>query len=100
MRIVATKTLLDFWLAHPDAKTSLQHWISIARASAWRSMNDVMLSFPKAKAINGERARFEVAGGNYRPIAAFQFGAQIVWVKFIGTHADYDKIDAANVSQF
>jgi mRNA interferase HigB len=59
-----------------------------------------MLAFPKAKVINGERARFEIAGGNYRLIAAIQFGARIVWFKFIGTHADHDKIDAATISQF
>ena len=49
---------------------------------------------------NGERVRFEVAGGNYRLVAAFDFRLQIAFVKFIGTHADYDRIDALKVSQF
>ena len=54
----------------------------------------------KAKVLNRERVRFEVAGGNYRLVAAFDFRRQIAFVKFIGTHAEYDRIDALKVSQF
>ena len=53
-----------------------------------------------AKVLNRERVRFEVAGGNYRLVAAFDFRRQIAFVKFIGTHAEYDRIDALKVSQF
>lgn len=63
-------------------------------------MDDVRLAVPNAKVLNRERARFEVAGGNYRLIAAFDFRRQIVFVKFIGSHAAYDRIDALTVSQF
>ena len=52
------------------------------------------------KVLNSERVRFEVAGGNYRLVAAFDFRRQIAFVKFIGTHAEYDRIDALKVSQF
>jgi mRNA-degrading endonuclease HigB of HigAB toxin-antitoxin module len=54
----------------------------------------------KAKVLNRERVRFEVAGGNYRLVAAFDFRRQIAFVKFIGTHAEYNRIDALKVSQF
>jgi mRNA interferase HigB len=50
--------------------------------------------------LNRERVRFEIAGGNYRLVVAFDFRRQIAFVKFIGSHAQYDKIDALNVSQF
>jgi mRNA interferase HigB len=63
-------------------------------------MNDVQAAFPKAVVLNGERARFEVAGGNYRLIAAFDFRRKIVFVKFVGTHTEYDRVDALTVSQF
>lgn len=63
-------------------------------------MDDIRRAVPKAKAINRERARFEIAGGNYRLIAAFDFRRQIAFVKFLGTHAEYDKIDAARISMF
>lgn len=63
-------------------------------------MNDLMRDFPKAKALNAERVRLEIAGGNYRLIVAIKFSAKIMLIKFIGTHAEYDRIDALTVAQF
>ena len=63
-------------------------------------MDEVQAAAPKAKVLNRERVRFEVAGGNYRLVVAFDFRRQIAFVKFIGTHADYDNVDALTVSQF
>jgi mRNA interferase HigB len=70
------------------------------KRSAWTSTDDVRTAVPTAKVLNGERVRFEVAGGNYRLVVAFDFRRQIAFVKFIGTHAQYDGIDALTVSQF
>jgi mRNA interferase HigB len=50
--------------------------------------------------LNRERVRFEVAGGNYRLVVAFDFRRQVAFVKFVGTHAEYDRIDASTISQF
>jgi mRNA interferase HigB len=66
----------------------------------WTSTDDVQRAAPKSKVLNRERVRFEVAGGNYRLIVAFDFRRQVAFVKFIGTHAEYDRIDALTVSQF
>ena len=63
-------------------------------------MEDVRSAAPNAKVLNGERARFEVAGGNFRMIVAFDFGRGIAFIKFIGTHAEYDRADALTISQF
>ena len=63
-------------------------------------MNDLRRAAPNAKSLNGERVRFEIAGGNFRMIVAVDFGRSIAFVKFIGTHAEYDRIDALIVSQF
>jgi mRNA interferase HigB len=63
-------------------------------------MEDVRLAAPNAKILNGERARFEIAGGNFRMIVAFDFARGIVFVKFIGTHAEYDRINALTISLF
>ena len=63
-------------------------------------MNDVQLAYPKAKALNGGRARFEIQGGDFRLIAAFDFGRQLAFIKFIGTHAEYDRIDALTAARF
>jgi mRNA interferase HigB len=101
VRIIARSTIAEFATRHPETRASLDHWVSVARASEWQNILEVVGAFSKAKAINGERVRFEVAGGNYRMIVAFKFGtAMIAFVKFIGTHAEYDRIDAATVNLF
>ena len=63
-------------------------------------MDDIRRAAPKSKVLNRDRARFEVAGGDYRLIAAFDFRRQIAFVKFIGTNAEYDAIDAQTVGRF
>lgn len=100
MRIIAQSTIAGFAATHPDARASLEFWLRVARASDWKTTADVQAAFPKAKVLNGERVRFEVAGGNYRLIVAFKFGSGIAFVKFLGTHAEYDRIDALTVSMF
>ena len=100
VRIIASSTLAAHARKHPDTAKSLAHWRDIARASQWASTSDVQAAFPKAKVLNGERVRFEVSGGDYRLIVAFDFRRKIAFVKFIGTHAEYDRIDALTVSQF
>ena len=61
---------------------------------------DAIQSFSKAKVLSSDRVRFEIEGGNFRLIAAFNFRRQIAFVKFVGTHAEYDRIDALTVSMF
>jgi len=70
------------------------HWRRIVQAAHWQNVAEVQAAFSKAKALNGERVRFEVAGGDFRLIAAFDFRRSIAFVKFVGTHAEYNKIDA------
>ncbi len=101
MRIIARSTIAEFSARHPEAKASLDHWETVTRAAEWSNINEVQAAFSKAKALNGERVRFEIAGGDYRLVVAFKFGnAKIAFVKFVGTHAEYDKIDALTVSKY
>jgi mRNA interferase HigB len=100
MRIVADGNLKGYWQRHPSTRGALEHWRTTVKAAEWQSMQDVQRSFSKAKVLNRERARFEVSGGDFRLIAAFNFRRQIVYVKFIGTHAEYDAVDATTVSMF
>lgn len=100
MRVIARNTLIGFWRNHPEAKVPLERWYKFVGAAHWRSTDEVQKAVPKAKVLNSERVRFEIAGGNYRLVAAFDFRRQIVFVKFIGTHAEYNRIDALAVSQF
>src|SRR5260370_42539069 len=100
MRVIARNTLFAFWSKHPEAKVALERWFRFVRAAHWTSMDEIQKAFPKCKVLNRERARFEVAGGNYRLVVAFDFRRQVAYVKFIGPHAEYDRIDALTISQF
>ncbi len=100
MRIIARNRLIAFWTEHSETEASLRHWHDVASSAAWKSPLDVVADFTKAKSLNGERVRFEVAGGNYRMVVAFDWHRSIAFIKFIGTHADYDRIDALTVSLF
>lgn len=100
MRIIAQSTLTAYGKEHPVTDASLRQWINRTRVASWKTMAEVRASFPKAKVLNGERVRFQVAGDDYRLIAAFDLTRSIAFIKFIGTHAEYDRIDALTVSLF
>ncbi len=100
MRIVAWSTLAAYAAAHPETAVSLARWRILVKAARWASMDDVRHAAPNAVVLNGERVRFEIAGGNYRLIVMIHFRRQIVFVNFIGTHAEYDRVNALTVSQF
>lgn len=100
MRIIADSNLKAFSALHPDAEASLQRWVEVMSGVACDTPAEVVAVFSAAKVVSHDRVRFEVAGGKYRLIAAFKFKNQIAFVKFIGTHAEYDRVDAATVSQF
>ncbi|WP_043752892.1 type II toxin-antitoxin system HigB family toxin [Methylobacterium nodulans] len=100
MRIIAFSTLRDYADKHPAAKVALIRWHTVMKAGTFASMSEVQSAFPKAKVLNADRVRFPISGGNYRLIAAFDFEKQIVFVKFLGAHAEYDAVDALTVSQY
>jgi len=100
MRVIARNVIVAFWDRHPETKISLERWPTFVKAAHWTSTDEIQKAAPKAKVLNRERVRFEVAGGNYRLVASFDFRRQIAFVKFIGSHAEYDRIDALTVSQF
>jgi mRNA interferase HigB len=100
MHVISRRPLAAFGEAHPDAKTSLDAWWTTAARAGWTSRNDVLASFPNAHGVGEGRIRFEIAGGRYRLIVAFDFARRVAFVKFLGSHAEYDRIDAATVSQY
>ena len=100
MRVVARSTLVSFYRAHPETEASLTRWYELTKKASWKSMSDIQAAFPKAKVLNGQRVRFEIAGGNYRLIVAFDFPRKVAFVKFVGTHAQYDSVNVYTISQF
>jgi len=100
MNIIARKNLEAFWRRHPEAEQPLRAWLVAAKTQNWTSMNAVLETFSKASPITAERCVFDICGGNYRLIVAFKFSARVAFIKFIGTHARYDRVSAATVSDF
>jgi mRNA interferase HigB len=100
MRIIAWSVLSVYAERHPETSIPLHRWRTLVKAANWRSMGDVRLAAPNVKILNRERVRFEIAGGNFRMIVAFDFGRSISFIKFMGTHAEYDRIDALTAANF
>jgi len=100
MRLIARSNLIAYAAKHPAAKASLEHWEKVVKDATWASMSEACGAFSKAKSVGGDRVRYDLVGGDYRLIAAYDFRRKIAFVKFIGAHAEYDKIDAETVAQF
>jgi mRNA interferase HigB len=100
VNLIARKNLAAYWRRHPETEPPLRAWLSAARTHDWTSMNDVLRAYSKASPITSERCVFDIGGGNYRLIVAFKFSARVAFIKFIGTHAQYDRISAATASDF
>ncbi|MBM4394444.1 MAG: type II toxin-antitoxin system HigB family toxin [Deltaproteobacteria bacterium] len=98
MRVIARRTLKEFWEAgHPDAEQPLKAWfVEVSRAS-WASMADVKALYRHASVIDAERVVFNIGGNKYRLVAKVWFAGQAVWVKFVGTHREYDGIDVGSL---
>ena len=99
MRILARSVLVAFASEHPTAEPSLTLWHAVAKAATWISSPDVQAAFTKVKVLNDERVRFEIADGSFRMVA-FDFRRRIAFVKFVGTYAEYDRIDTLTVALF
>jgi mRNA interferase HigB len=100
VNVIARKNLEAFWRRHPETEQPLRAWLAAVKAQNWMSMNAVVSTYSKASPITAERCVFDICGGNYRLIVAFKFSAKVAFIKFIGTHAQYDRVSAATVSAF
>ena len=94
MRVIARRTLREFWKAgHADAEQPLKAWFAEVESAGWRSMAEIKRRFPSASVIDAERIVFNISGNRYRLVAKIWFPGQAVWIKFVGTHKAYDHID-------
>ncbi len=97
MRIVATKVLRDFWVRHPSARLHLEVWVNEARKADWRQPADIKAQFRSASVLKNRRVVFNIGGNTYRLIVAVAYRYGALYIKFIGTHAEYDAIDAETI---
>jgi mRNA interferase HigB len=97
MRLVAIGTLRRFWTKHSDSKEQLLAWYKVVKSSDWKSPNEVKRQFRSASIIGGNRVVFNIAGNKYRLIVKIHYNTGVVFVRFIGTHKQYDAVNAEEV---
>ncbi len=97
MHVIAGKTLRQFWERHPDAEEPLRDWHRKAKAANWRSPQQVKDDFSSASIIGNDRVVFNVKGNNYRLVTHVLYRYNRVYVRFVGTHAEYDRINSVEI---
>lgn len=96
-RIFAKSTLRAYWELYPDSEQYLKTWYDTAKNANWESPQDVKLTYANASILKKSRVVFNIKGNTYRLVAKFNFEKQWVFIRFIGTHAEYDMIDANTI---
>jgi len=97
MRVIARKTLKDFRTRQADAEPALRAWFHEARSVRWKSFAAIKARYRSADALPGNRVVFNLKGNAYRLVVHIHYHTGIVFIRFVGTHADYDRIDAATI---
>lgn len=92
MKLLKYKMLKDFWKKHPDAEDPLQRWAEYIEKNEWKSHADLKEAFPSADYVGNDRYVFNISGNKYRLITIVVFFGGFLHVRFVGTHAEYDKI--------
>ena len=97
MRVIAVRALREFWATHADAEQPLRAWYREAKKADWRQPIDVTSQYANARIIGNDRAIFHLKGNDYRLVVAIRYDKGLVFIRFLGSHAEYDEIDALTV---
>ena len=97
MRIISKKILREFWEIHADAEQPLKSWHAKVKLSEWKTSNDIKIDYRNASFVTNNRVIFNIKGNTYRLVAAINYDFGIVYIRFVGNHEDYDKIDATRI---
>ena len=97
MRVIAVASLRAFWQQHPDAEQPLKAWFEEASKASWTQSSDIKAQYRSASILKNRRVVFNIKGNDYRLVVSVAYRFQAIYVKFIGTHAEYDLIDAETV---
>jgi mRNA interferase HigB len=97
MRVIALSRLRAFWEEHADAEEPLKAWNAEARDAAWKNPAELKAQFASASIVGDSRVVFNIAGNKFRLVVSINYAAGIIFIKFVGTHAEYDKIDVRTI---
>jgi mRNA interferase HigB len=97
MRIIALSTLRDFWEKRPDAESALRAWHALASRADWTTPADIKAAYRNASFTANNRVVFNIKGNDYRLVVAVRYEKGLMYVRFIGTHREYDKIDVETI---
>ena len=97
MRVIAIGTLREFWRKHADAEVPLRVWFAEASRAQWRTPAEIKASHRNASFMANNRVVFNIKGNEYRLVVAVHYNRGLMFVRFVGTHREYDRIDAATV---
>lgn len=96
-RIFSKSTLREYWEIHRDSEQYLKTWYDTVMSSDWKTPNEVKLTYASACILRNGRIVFNIKGNSYRLVAKFNYEKQWIFIRFIGTHSEYDRIDANTI---
>lgn len=97
MRIVALSTLRAFWLKHPDAEVPLRAWYTLASRASWKTPSQIKGAYRAASFVGSNRVVFNIKGNDYRLVVLVRYDKGLMFVRFVGTHEQYDRTDVTTV---
>lgn len=97
MRVISKKALREFWQKHSECEQQLKAWYEEAEDAVWQSPSAIKREYPSASFLENNRVVFNIKGNKYRLVVKINYKYGIVWIRFIGTHAEYDKIDSTTI---
>jgi len=97
LRVISIKILREFWEIHSECQQQLKSWFQETSKAEWKNPNEIKLEYPSASLLGNNRVVFNIKGNHYRIIVKINFEYKMVWIRFVGTHSEYDKIDANKI---
>ena len=97
MRVISISTLREFWTKHAETELPLREWYTKTCQARWKTFSDIRQDFNSVDYVGNQRYVFDIKGNNYRLIVAIKFTPGLVYIRFVGTHEEYERIDASTV---
>lgn len=97
MRIIARRTLRDYWQQEPETEQELKSWFAEASNANWHTPADVKAKYGSASILKAGRVVFNICGNKHRLVVQINFAFSVIYIRFIGTHGEYDKINAQTI---